>query len=84
MTASNPGQIYLEVGNGSPTKFTMDKGSTGITATPDNYTPGPNDRISGPGQPHLQQQRHHRERHLLADQRQYPERFGQHGRDGAG
>ena len=50
MTASNPGQIYLQVGNGSPTKFTMDTGSTGITATPDNYTPGPNDQNLGPGQ----------------------------------
>jgi hypothetical protein len=43
-----PGQIYLQVGNGSPTKFTMDTGSTGITATPDNYTPGPNDQNLGP------------------------------------
>jgi hypothetical protein len=84
MTASNPGQIYLQVGNGSPTKFTMDTGSTGITATPDNYTPGPNDQNLGPGPAHLQQQRHHRERHLLADQRQHPERRGQYGGDGAG
>ena len=25
MTASNPGQIYLQVGAGAPAKFTMDK-----------------------------------------------------------
>jgi outer membrane autotransporter protein len=50
MTPSNPGQIYLQVGSGVPTKFTMDTGSTGITATPDHYTPGPNDQNLGPGQ----------------------------------
>ena len=49
MSTTNGASIYLTMTGGNPTKFVMDTGSTGIIVTPDNFTPGPNDRAVGTG-----------------------------------
>ena len=49
MSTTNGASVYLTMTGKSPTKFVVDTGSTGIIVTPDNFTPGPNDRAVGTG-----------------------------------
>lgn len=53
MSPTNAATVYLTMSGGTGSTltraFTMDTGSTGIIATADNFTPGPNDVLIGPG-----------------------------------
>jgi len=51
---TRPAQVSLSMSNGTGSGslthgFTMDTGSTGIIASPDNFTPGPKDKAVGTG-----------------------------------